>query len=160
MASSSIHADTFNDCSQAVIIAGTWFTVSSRQYTGTCHDDEYLAGEHHGGGGSLDDVAPAELAEYEGGDESGVDTGNGSSLGRREHAAINAAENDDRGAQSPQAAAGGTQKSSTVERLASAEVAALRPPYDIEREHAGNHQARHDASGVEPRAIDSSAAAP
>src|SRR6185503_9121876 len=33
MASSSIHAETFNDCSQAVIVAGTWFTVSSQANT-------------------------------------------------------------------------------------------------------------------------------
>ena len=33
MASSSVHADTFNDCSHAVIAAGTWFTVKSHANT-------------------------------------------------------------------------------------------------------------------------------
>ena len=58
----------------------------------------------------FDDVAPAELAENEGGDETGIDAGDGGGLGRREHAAIDAAEDDDRGAQRPQAAAGGMEE--------------------------------------------------
>ena len=33
MASSSIHADTFNDCSHVVIAAGTWLTVKSHANT-------------------------------------------------------------------------------------------------------------------------------
>ena len=33
MASSSIQAETLSDCSQAVIVAGTWLTVSSQANT-------------------------------------------------------------------------------------------------------------------------------
>ena len=94
---------------------------------------------------------PAQLAKNECGDECRVDAGDGSGLGRREHAAVNAAENDDRRAQRPHAAARGMQKVLEVERLAGAEILALGAPDDVSRDHDRDEQAGDHAGGVEPR---------
>ena len=43
------------------------------------------------------------------------------------------------------------QKAREIERLAGAEIFALRPPDDIGRDHDRDHEPRDDAGGIEPR---------
>ena len=122
-----------------------------REHAGAGHDDENLTREQHGRGGGFDDVAQCKLAEHDCGDERGVDAGDRGGFGRREHTAVDAAEDDDRGAQRPQAAAERGEEDFEPERLARPEVLAPRPKHDVEREHGRDHEARQHAGGIEAR---------
>ena len=68
---------------------------------GAGDNDEDLRREQHCGDGSFEDVAPGELAKDEARHERSIDTGDRGGLGGREHAAVDAAENDHRRAKRP-----------------------------------------------------------
>src|ERR1039457_1327027 len=70
---------------------------------GAGDNNENLRRENNSGGGGLDDIAPTELAKNKPSDEGGIQAGARRRLGRREHAAIDAAENDERHAERPDA---------------------------------------------------------
>src|ERR1017187_1328957 len=119
--------------------------------SGAGDNDENLRREYNCGGGGLDDIAPTELAKNKPSDEGGIDAGDRRRLGRREHAAIDAAENDERHAERPDAAHGRMQEMIELERLAGADAVAPGKPHDIGREHERQHQARHHAGRIESR---------
>src|SRR5262245_41486996 len=154
MASSSIQAETLSDCSHWVMAAGTWFTVNNhantpaqatmmricpvnRTVAAAASTMSRQASSRHTKAGTN----AAELAEHESSDEGGVDAGDRGCLGRREHAAIDATEDDDRGAERPQAAAGRAQEARALERFARPEVLTFRAPDHIGRQHGRDHQA-------------------
>ncbi len=92
-----------------------------------------------------------QFAKHEARHENRIDAGDRGGFGRREHAAIDAAEDDDRRAERPQAAHRRAQEALEIERLAGAEIAVPRAPDHIARDQSGDQQAGQDAGRIEPR---------
>ena len=122
-----------------------------REHARPGDDDQHLRGQIHRVDRDVPDPAPRDVPVDELGDEDRVDAGDARRLGGREDPGIDAAEDDPRCAERPDAGFAGPQEFPHLEGAAFADIAAGGVPVDVAAHHQRHQEARKDAGDEQMR---------